>query len=218
MDAAKEEASPAVPRKSGAPLAAVRTTGRSLAKASRRAAMLDAAAALFAERGYNGVSIEELGAAAGVSGPAVYRHFSGKPAVLSALLVGVSEDLLDGGKAVVAESATAETALRGLIEFQVDFALRQADVIRVQDRDLNSLPETDERAVRSLQRQYVEVWVDALSALHPGTGLPLLRQRAQAVFGLINSTSHTLNRRMGPREMSRLRSLLETMAWAALKA
>ena len=217
MDAAKEEA-PAAPPKREPSLPAARATGRSLAKASRRAAMLDAAAALFAERGYNGVSIEELGAASGVSGPAVYRHFSGKPAVLSALLVGVSEDLLAGGKAVVAESATADAALRGLVEFHVDFALRQANVIRVHDRDLTSLPEDDERAVRSLQRQYVEVWVDALSALHPDCGLPLLRHRAQAVFGLINSTSHTLHGKMKARETARLRSLLETMAWAALNA
>ena len=194
------------------------TTGRSQAKASRRAAMLDAAASLFAERGYNGVSIEELGAAAGVSGPAVYRHFSGKPAVLAALLIGVSKDLLEGGTAVVAESNTAEDALTGLIEFQVDFALRQSNVIRVQDRDLASLPEEDERTVRSLQRQYIEVWVDAISALHPDSGLPLLRHRAQAVFGLINSTSHTLNSKITVRETVRLRALLERMAWAALNA
>ncbi|UWX98096.1 TetR/AcrR family transcriptional regulator [Arthrobacter zhaoxinii] len=208
MDVAKNETAPET----------VRMTGRSQAKASRRAVMLDAAAALFAERGYNGVSIEELGAAAGVSGPAVYRHFSGKPAVLSALLIGVSEDLLEGGKAVVAESATPEKALRGLVEFQVDFALRQADVIRVQDRDLGSLPETDERRVRSLQRQYVEVWVDALSALHSASDLPLLRHRAQGVFGLINSTSHTVHGRISARETARLRTLLDRMAWAALNA
>lgn len=193
-------------------------TGRSAAKASRRAAMLDAAAALFAEKGYNGVSIEELGAAAGVSGPAVYRHFSGKPALLSALLIGVSKDLLEGGIAVVAESDTAEAALSGLIEFQVDFALRQSNVIRVQDRDLASLPEEDERTVRQLQRQYVEVWVDAISALHPKAELALQRHRAQAVFGLINSTSHTLNSKTTARETVKLRGLLERMAWAALNA
>lgn len=232
MDAVPEEVLAAVPAnppkqpKQETPAAAVGSggrsagapTGRSLAKASRRAAILDAAAALFADRGYNGVSIEELGAAAGVSGPAVYRHFSGKPGVLTALLVGVSEDLLAGGKAVAAESSTPEESLRRLVEFQVDFALRQANVIRVQDRDLNSLPAPDKRTVRQLQRQYVEVWVDALSALHPGSPPPLLRDRAQAVFGLINSTSHTLNGKMLARDTARLRSLLETMAWAALNA
>ncbi|WP_323961218.1 TetR family transcriptional regulator [Arthrobacter sp. JZ12] len=193
-----------------------RMTGRSLAKASRRAALLDAAAQLFAERGYNGVSIEDLGAAAGVSGPAVYRHFSGKPAVLAALLAGVSSDLLDGGRAVVAESPTPDHALRGLIEFQVDFALRNANVIRVQDRDLSSLAEEDQETVRSLQRSYVEVWVDVLADRTPDSSRTQLRRKAHAAFGLINSTPHTTHRRRSSRDTAELRQLLEDMAWAAL--
>lgn len=199
----------------GAP-ASTRVTGRSLAKASRRAALLDAAAQLFAERGYNGVSIEDLGAAAGVSGPAVYRHFSGKPAVLAALLAGVSQDLLEGGRAVVAESPNAEQALRGLIEFQVDFALRNANVIRVQDRDLSSLAHEDQETVRSLQRSYVEVWVDALAELAAGAHRTHLRSKAHAAFGLINSTPHSTHRRRSSKDTAELRQLLEEMAWAAL--
>lgn len=193
-----------------------RMTGRSLAKASRRAALLDAAAQLFAERGYNGVSIEDLGAAAGVSGPAVYRHFSGKPAVLAALLAGVSQDLLEGSRAVVAESPGPQQALRGLIEFQVDFALRNANVIRVQDRDLSSLADEDQETVRSLQRTYVEVWVDALAALEQQPDRTHLRRKAHAAFGLINSTPHSTHRRRSSKDTADLRQLLEEMAWAAL--
>ncbi|MBE0009297.1 TetR/AcrR family transcriptional regulator [Arthrobacter sp. AET 35A] len=195
-----------------------RITGRSRAKASRRAALLDAAAQLFAERGYNGVSIEDLGAAAGVSGPAVYRHFSGKPAVLAALLAGVSEDLLQGSNAVVAEAADPASALRGLIQFQVDFALRNANVIRVQDRDLNSLSPEDEHTVRFLQRQYVEVWVDVMAQLLPDADPGHLRRKAHAAFGLINSTPHTTSRRKTSNDIADLRSLLEKMAWSALNA
>lgn len=196
--------------------APTRVTGRSLAKASRRAALLDAAAQLFAERGYNGVSIEDLGAAAGVSGPAVYRHFSGKPAVLAALLAGVSQDLLEGSIAVVSGSPTPEHALRGLIEFQVDFALRNANVIRVQDRDLSSLTDADQETVRSLQRSYVEVWVDALAGLEPDSTRIQLRRKAHAAFGLINSTPHSTHRRKSSKDIAELRQLLEDMAWAAL--
>jgi AcrR family transcriptional regulator len=194
-----------------------RATGRSIAKASRRAALLDAAAQLFAERGYNGVSIEDLGAAAGVSGPAVYRHFSGKPSVLAALLTGVSRELLDGSRAVVAESTSDQQALRGLVEFQVDFALRKANVIRVQDRDLGSLAPDDEESVRSLQRRYVDVWVDLLARLEPGAERTQLRRKAHAAFGLINSTPHSIHRRRSSRDTAQLRELLEGMAWAALK-
>ncbi|MHA7141598.1 MULTISPECIES: TetR/AcrR family transcriptional regulator [unclassified Arthrobacter] len=195
-----------------------RITGRSMAKASRRAALLDAAAQLFADRGYNGVSIEDLGAAAGVSGPAVYRHFSNKPAVLGALLAGVSEDLLHGSNAVVANAPDPASALRGLIEFQVDFALRNANVIRVQDRDLNSLTPEDEHTVRFLQRQYVEVWVDVMAKLLPDDDPAQLRRKAHAAFGLINSTPHTTPRRKSSSDIADLRLLLEKMAWSALNA
>ncbi|WP_179390492.1 SACE_7040 family transcriptional regulator [Psychromicrobium silvestre] len=195
-------------------------TQRSQAKASRREALLTAAASLFAQRGFNGVSIEELGAAAGVSGPAVYRHFSGKQAVLAALLVGVSEDLLSGGRSVVASHQLPTEALSSLVSFQVDFALTNADIIRVQDRDLASMSAEDRHAVRALQRDYVQLWVDTLSRLHPESEDAELRIRAHAAFGLINSTPHSLrsHNRSGSVPAKTARPLLEQMALAGLLA
>jgi AcrR family transcriptional regulator len=197
------------------PAPAERGTERSLAKASRRAALLKAAAQLFAERGYNGVSMEDLGGTVGVSGPAVYRHFSSKQAVLAALLVDASAGLLAGGREVVAATADPEAALRRLVRFHVDFALLNAAVIRVQDRDLDSLSDDDRRTVRVLQRRYVEVWVDTLARLRPQDEAVALRNRAHAVFGLINSTPHAA---AAARGTAGLRTLLERMAWAALNA
>lgn len=76
-------------------------TVREQRKAERRQQLLDAAASLFAERGFTSVRLEDLGAAVGISGPAVYRHFPNKEAVLVELMVGISEYLLDGGREVV---------------------------------------------------------------------------------------------------------------------
>ncbi len=193
-------------------------TVRSRAKASRRQIMLTAAAELFAQHGFTRVSIEDLGAAAGVSGPAVYRHFSGKQAVLGALLVGVSEDLLHGGTAVVAQATDGEAALRGLIRFHVDFALANRDVIRVQDRDLDSLTAEDQAAVRTLQRSYIDVWVDQLGRLQPGTAAAILRLKVQATFGLINSTPHSARSQHGGVGGATARPVLEAMALAGLLA
>ena len=193
-------------------------TQRSQAKADRRAALLDAAAKLFADRGFNGVSIEDLGTAAGVSGPAVYRHFAGKQAVLAALLVGVSRDLLDGGRAVVEESSDDAQALRSLIAFHADFALGNPDVIRVQDRDLDSLAEEDRREVRSLQRRYIEQWTAVLARLHPSLDATVLRVRVQATFGLINSTPHSARTHGRAIDTATARPVLEAMAWAGLNA
>lgn len=193
----------------------VATTPRGRAKADRREALLAAAAALFAEHGFARVSLEDLGAAVGISGPAVYRHFDSKQAVLAALLVGVSEELLSGGQSVVAAAASDAEALGSLIRFHVDFALSNPDVIRVQDRDLSSLLDTDRHAVRTLQRGYVELWVSVLERVHPSADAAALRIRAHATFGLINSTPHSART---PRDANTddTRAILEQMALAGL--
>src|SRR5690606_24475552 len=136
-------------------------TARDRAKAERADSLLHEAARLFAERGYSGVSLEDIGAAVGVSGPAVYRHFAGKQALLGAVLVKVSEELVRGGSSVAdAEPSDAERML-ALISFHVDFALSNADVIRVQDRDLAHLSDEDRADVRRLQRTYIDLWMSA---------------------------------------------------------
>ncbi|GAA3277267.1 TetR/AcrR family transcriptional regulator [Paenarthrobacter aurescens] len=195
---------------------ATAATQRGQAKELRRLALLSAAAGLFAENGFTRVSLEDLGAAAGVSGPAVYRHFSGKQAVLGELLLSVSRDLLDGGLQVVADSADPLSALTGLIRFQVDFALSNPDVIRVQDRDFGSLSEADQTEVRSLQRSYVETWVDVLARIHADADVPGLRVRAHAAFGLINSTPHSVRHHGRKIAVKSARPILEQMALAAL--
>ncbi|CAM3078509.1 TetR/AcrR family transcriptional regulator [Skermania piniformis] len=187
-------------------------TRREQLKADRRRQLLTEGARLIADRGFLGVRLEDLGAAVGVSGPAVYRHFSGKEALLVELLVGVSERLLDGGRAVVAAAESPTGALAGLIEFQLDFALGEPDLIRIQDQDLANLPAAARRQVRSYQRRYVEVWVDALRALDPELSEPDARVRSHATFGLLNSTPHSANG--SPPE--RVRTILRAMAHAML--
>lgn len=192
-------------------------TERERAKANRQAALLREAARLFADHGFNGVSLEDLGTAVGVSGPAIYRHFANKQAVLGALLTGVSRRLLDGGRAVVEADGPADDVLARLVEFQVDFALGGADVIRVQDRDLENLSDEDRHTVRRLQREYVEIWVSVLTQLHPDVTDGDLRIRAHAAFGLVNSTSHSVRGlRPAPKDAD-VRGILTRMALASLR-
>ncbi|WP_426183311.1 TetR/AcrR family transcriptional regulator [Microbacterium sp. TWP3-1-2b2] len=188
-------------------------TARDRAKAERADSLLHEAARLFAERGYSGVSLEDIGSAVGVSGPAVYRHFAGKQALLGAVLVKVSEDLVTGGTRVAATSSDDEGRMRALIDFHVDFALTHADVIRVQDRDLAHLSDEDRAEVRRLQRTYIDLWISALAPLHDAPA-DELRLRVQACFGLINSTPHST--RSASRSKKSTAMILMTMAHAAL--
>lgn len=190
-------------------------TARERAKAERSDAILREAARLFAERGYNGVSLEDIGASVGVSGPAVYRHFSGKQALLGAVLTKVSEDLVIGGTQVAESQTDADLRMRSLVEFHVEFALGHADVIRVQDREAAHLSSEDHGEVRRLQRGYIELWMHALEPLIDSSAEER-RLRVQACFGLINSTPHSTS--AAARRSSATATVLVTMADAALRA
>ena len=171
---------------------------------TRREQILAAAAELFARHGFHGVGIDDIGSAVGISGPALYRHFRSKDAMLGEMLTSISEELLAGGQDRAGQLAE-------LVRFQVDFALDNPALITVQERNLGNLTDPDRRRVRALQRRYVEVWVAAIRAAVPGTPEPTARASAHAVFGLINSTPHS--RHLGRAEMA---ELLRGMALAAL--
>lgn len=180
-----------------------------------RQRLLEAAARLFSERGFHGVTIDELGAVAGVRGPAIYKHFPNKAAVLGALLSDVSDGLLSGGRAVIESTPEPGQALERLVRFHAAFALEQPDVIRVQDRDLSNLPPTDQHHVRIVQRAYVQRWVDVLVALRPDLDRAEAQLRVQAAFGLLNSTPHSTRRGA---ERERALRVLVAMALAGLQA
>src|SRR6201991_4445780 len=127
------------------PVSAPATTRRSRAKSDRRSQLIAAAERLVAERGFLAVRLEDIGSAVGVSGPAIYRHFPNKEALLVELLVGISTRLLAGATSVVTYEADAATALDGLTASHLDFALGESDLIRIQDRDLSPLPEPAKR-------------------------------------------------------------------------
>lgn len=179
---------------------------------SRREQIIAVAAELFSERGFHGVSITDLGSALGTSGPALYKHFASKDALLGEMLVGISERLLAGGQLRTEQAAAAgpEAVLRALVAWQVEFALAHPALITVHYRDLGSLTEEDSRTVRRLQRRYVECWVDAIVATS-GCDRAHARSAAHVVFGLINSTPHSA--RLCRTDMS---ALLQRMALAAL--
>jgi AcrR family transcriptional regulator len=183
---------------------------------SRREQILRAAAQLFAERGSRAVGVDDVGAAVGVTGPAIYRHFASKDAMLAEMLLRISERLLAGGTECVAAAGAAPAAqLQALIAFQVDFALDNPALITVQDRDLGSLADVDAAEVRRLQRRYVEVWVAVLARLHPAAEAAACRARAHAVFGLINSTPHSAGRLSRPSMAALLAGMAEAAATAA---
>jgi AcrR family transcriptional regulator len=184
---------------------------------TRREQILKEAAALFAARGFHGVGVDEIGAAVGISGPGLYRHFAGKDAMLAELLVGISGNLLAEGKRRVAEAADSADALDSLVRGHTDFALDDQPLIVLHDRELDRLRESDRKLVRQLQRQYVELWVDVVRQQHPSATELETRAAVHAVFGLLNSTPRLASRE-GRLEREAAGALLHRLALTAFAA
>ena len=178
---------------------------------SRRQQILDTAAELFASRGYHGVSVNDIGAACGISGPALYKHFPSKQALLAASLTEISETLRDVGRQHADEAPDAQAALAALIDWHIDFALRHPSLIVIQDREWSNLDPAAQAAVRRIQLAYIDIWVDVLARLRPELDRSTARAMVQAGFGLLNSTPHSA--RVAE---STMRELLHAMASSAL--
>ena len=182
----------------------------------RRQQIRREAARLFAARGFLGVGVDEIGRAVGISGPGLYRHFAGKDAMLADLLVGISERLLDEGLRRVEEAPDARTALDSLLQGHIDFALDESALITLHDRELLHLPDAERHRVRSLQRQYVELWVGVARDTFPGLGEEA-RPTVHAVFGLLNSTPHSAAGQ-GVHDRGAMADLLHRIALGAIEA
>lgn len=166
----------------------VAANGRPQRRLSRRDEILAIAVHLFATRGYHGVSMDDIGTAAGVTGPALYHHFAGKEAMLAAAITPVSEELLAEGRQRVTKSRDPRQALEALVDFHVAFALDNPAVITLQLHELARLPDESRRTIRRLQRLYVEEWVSVLTDVRSGMQPAEARVAAHAAFGLMNST------------------------------
>ena len=179
-----------------------------------REQLLSATADLVAARGFAAVGIADIGAAAGVSGAAIYRHFASKQDLLIALLDRVVEGLRDGARKAVSDAQSPDDALDALIAAHVDFALRDRSIIAVYDQEAHTLPDDDRRRIRRTQRAYAETWAEALRARTPALTLEVARATVHAAFGLVNSVSDYRTELAD----DHLRALLVSMTKAAVDA
>lgn len=182
----------------------------------RREAVLDAAEQLFVERGFHGVSVDDLGAAAGISGPGLYRHFASKDALLMAVL----DRIWDRLRPAVEQPASiaAAQALETLLQAQLDLAFEQPAALVLLVRELKHLPDEYRALARRNHRRYVAAWAAAITTVRPDLSSAQAHALALAVHGLIDSA--TLRRQAMPSEIGAAehRALLEHLSRELLAA
>jgi len=159
---------------------------------SRRAEIFAAALRLFREHGFHATSINDIGAAAGVAGTAVYSHFATKQEVLEEAIREGAGRIQTGMKQALADAAqTPEAALEGLVRAYVQVVLENADMnacYMLESRNLD--PDVRHPLVRK-ERSLREMWRERLMAVRP----ELSRDQAQtlvqmAIFSVVALCVH----------------------------
>ena len=173
--------------------------------------ILDAAVALFRTHGFHGAGIDDIGAAAGISGPGVYRHFPNKHALLVAMSERVVERLLAHNERVAQEETNPMAALERLVHTHAAFVFGSRELITVYVIEERNLPEPERERVNTKQRKYVDGWVVFLAQLAPDRNAAQLRAVAIAVIGMLNAAGH-------PDAGDHDRDVVEQMAMASLMA
>jgi AcrR family transcriptional regulator len=178
----------------------------------RKARILAAAAQLGSRRGFHAISMADIGAAAGIVGSGIYRHFDSKTAILVAMLDQVLDRLTKRAGEILAAGGPDAQTLSHLVRDHIEVALRHRDVLAVYHFELHTLPDEDRRRLRRGERHYIEEWVHLLAPLRPDLADAELRLAVHAAISAIHAT---LFFHSGLPE-ARLADLLETMAHGCL--
>jgi AcrR family transcriptional regulator len=134
----------------------------------RRKAIFAAALRLFRERGFHGTAINDIGAAAGVTGPALYRHFSGKDEVLAEAIRDGTKRIADATRgALSATDLSPAQALESLVRSYVGVALENADVYAAYVLELRHLPDELRVPIWRAERRHRGEWKRVLLAVRP---------------------------------------------------
>ncbi len=175
---------------------------------ARREAILQAAGKLFAERGYAAVGMNDIGAAAGVTGPAVYRHFDSKSALVTAAIEQIITLIEQAAEAVSSGppaqyQTTPSQMLAGHIQAYAAVVAGQRSIMAVFVREVHHLPPEYGGKLRERQRALVATWTDMTKAVHPDWPDEHARVSVHACFGLLNTVG-TFTSRLSDDELAQV--------------
>ncbi|WP_216217589.1 TetR/AcrR family transcriptional regulator [Amycolatopsis aidingensis] len=180
-----------LPEPAAAP--AVHPAPIALGRPSRREQVLAAATELFQQRGFHAVSMEDIGAAAGIAGPSVYRHFSSKASLLTAICQRAAERLTLGAEYALRTSAPPDEreALRRLTESYVHTLTGSAELTVSFTGGPLYVDERDRAELVRIQRDYVAQWVRLLTTVRPELEARAAKITVHAALTIANDLTRT---------------------------
>ncbi|MFB9727546.1 TetR/AcrR family transcriptional regulator [Haloechinothrix salitolerans] len=153
---------------------------------SRRDRLIAAAALLFSERGYASVSIDDIGAAVGITGPSVYYHFRRKSDILADIIDRAAAATEHYTAAAIDDAKSPVDSLERMLRYYISFAFTHRDLVRVAVSELTHLPADVAAGHRTRQREGIMTWARALLAVRPDLDIDAARVVVQAAIMIIN--------------------------------
>ncbi len=167
----------------------------------RPSRLITAAADLFRVRGYHDVGIDEIGAAVGISGPSVYKHFGSKQALLqaicrraAALVEAGAVAALDSGDPAAVDDPTVDAASRhaaGRLAALVDSyvgVLTGSSELAVSHASRHAVTGPGTAELLAGQRRYVALWADLVTRLEPGISPAAAAVTVHAALSIANDS------------------------------
>lgn len=164
---------------------------------SRKDYLVNEAVELFAERGFGGVAVDEIGEAAGIAGPSIYSHFPSKQKLLLAAMERGNDLLRAEADAAFSSEDPPETQLSRLVTSYVSLAVRDRFLMTIVLSEVNQLDAADREFVRQQLRDYVDRWTELLLKYRSGDTTSA-RIRVQAVLLVVNNIVQTPHLRSEP--------------------
>lgn len=184
----------------------------------RREAIVEAAAALFASRGFAGASVADIAQRGKISKSLVYHYYQSKEDVLYDVMISHVRALEEAAREVVALKEEPQRKLRELTHRFMALYVGAADRHKVLLNDLDNLPKARRAEIVAVQRRLIEIVQKLLVEIEPA-----LKRKAGAAFaaamlyfGQINWT-HTWFDPRGPVSAGALAEMVVDLTLGGVK-
>ena len=151
----------------------------------RKERIIAAATDLFERDGYHATGIDDIGAAAGITGPGIYRHFASKDDILMEVFDRIWLILRDSVDA--AQDLPPAEALDLMVRTHVELVVDHRVATTLFLRELQSLPLEYRDKVRRNDATYHDAWAQAIMGRAPRLATGEARIVARSCFWAINS-------------------------------
>jgi AcrR family transcriptional regulator len=153
----------------------------------RLSKVLDHAAQIFCEKGYEGASMRDLSRAAGMSLAGLYHYFSSKEELLYLIQKHTFQTIIDRLQQRLKASADPEERIRIFIENHLEYFLANKEFMKVLTHEDDTLKNGRGAEIRAIKREYYRICLDLLEDLRRAKGLQFSgRLAVLGLFGMIN--------------------------------